>query len=301
MVFVKVQKTKAYFKRYQVKFRRRREGKTDYRARQKLITQDKTKYNSSKYRFVVRVTNKDIICQIVSAKLKGDEVICAAYAHELARYGMPVGSTNYAAAYATGLLLARRLLKKVGLDTKYAGVAETDGSDFLVQEVEDAPRPFKAFLDVGLVRTTTGNRVFGAMKGACDGGLYIPHSVQRFPGYNKEEEKEEKRYDAKAHRERIYGVHVGKYMKDLKDSNEEEYKAKFSQFIKNGITAENIEKKYKELHAAIRKNPEAVKTEKPKPKTQKRFNREKLDAKSRKQRVESKKAKLLEKLKNIQE
>lgn len=37
--FVKVQKTKAYFKRYQVKFRRRREGKTDYRARKRLICQ----------------------------------------------------------------------------------------------------------------------------------------------------------------------------------------------------------------------------------------------------------------------
>ena len=34
-VFGKVVKNKAYFKRYQVKFRRRREGKTDYRARKR--------------------------------------------------------------------------------------------------------------------------------------------------------------------------------------------------------------------------------------------------------------------------
>ena len=40
----------------------------------------------------------------------------------------------------------------------------------------------RAHLDVGLTRTTTGNRVFGAMKGAADGGLKIPHSVKRFPG-----------------------------------------------------------------------------------------------------------------------
>jgi len=297
MVFVKIQKTKAYFKRYQVKFRRRREGKTDYRARQKLITQDKTKYNTPKYRFVVRVTNKDIVCQIVAAKLKGDEVICAAYSHELARFGVPVGLTNYASAYATGLLLARRLLKKVGLDTRYAGVSETDGNVFLVEQAEDAPRPFKANLDVGLVRTTTGNRVFGALKGACDGGLYIPHSNQRFPGFNKEDDS----YNATAHRERIYGVHVAKYMKELKESNEEDFKARFSQFIKNGITAENIEQKYKAAHVAIRKNPEAVKTEKTAPKSQKRFNKEKLDIKSRKQRVEAKKSKLIEKLKLVQE
>nr|P19949.2 RecName: Full=Large ribosomal subunit protein uL18; AltName: Full=60S ribosomal protein L5 [Oryctolagus cuniculus] len=44
--FVKVVKNKAYFKRYQVKFRRRREGKTDYYARKRLVIQDKNKYNT---------------------------------------------------------------------------------------------------------------------------------------------------------------------------------------------------------------------------------------------------------------
>merc|ERR1712146_500775 len=46
-------------------------------------------------------------------------------------------------------------------------------------------RPFKALLDVGIARTTTGARVFGALKGACDGGLNVPHTVKRFPGYTK--------------------------------------------------------------------------------------------------------------------
>ena len=40
------------------------EGKTDYFARKRLVTQDKNKYNTPKYRFVVRFTNKDIICQV---------------------------------------------------------------------------------------------------------------------------------------------------------------------------------------------------------------------------------------------
>merc|ERR1711881_251649 len=71
----------------------------------------KNKYNTPKYRFVVRITNRDVICQIVHSKIKGDFVLAAAYSHELkARYGMPVGLTNYAACYATGLLLARRVL-----------------------------------------------------------------------------------------------------------------------------------------------------------------------------------------------
>ncbi|KAL2487413.1 Ribosomal L18 c domain-containing protein [Abeliophyllum distichum] len=111
LVFVKAQKSKAYFKRFQVKYKRRREGKTDYRARIRLINQDKNKYNTPKYRFVVRFTNQDIIAQIVSASIAGDIVMAAAYARELPRYGLEVGLTNYAAAYCTGLLLARRVLK----------------------------------------------------------------------------------------------------------------------------------------------------------------------------------------------
>lgn len=44
----------AYFSRYQVKYKRRRQGKTDYYARKKLITQARNKYNAPKYRLVVR-------------------------------------------------------------------------------------------------------------------------------------------------------------------------------------------------------------------------------------------------------
>ena len=64
--FVKVVKSKAYFKRFQVKFRRRREGKTDYYARKKLVIQAKNKYNTPKYRMIVRISNKDICCQVNS-------------------------------------------------------------------------------------------------------------------------------------------------------------------------------------------------------------------------------------------
>ena len=44
------------------------EGKTDYFARKRLVTQDKNKYNTPKYRFVVRFTNKDITCQVSKSK-----------------------------------------------------------------------------------------------------------------------------------------------------------------------------------------------------------------------------------------
>lgn len=119
MAFVKAQKTKAYFKRFQVPYKRRREGKTDYRARIRLINQDKNKYNTPKYRFVVRFSNKDVTAQIVSANIAGDMVLASAYSHELPRYGLEVGLTNYAAAYCTGLLLGHRVLNLLEMDDEY--------------------------------------------------------------------------------------------------------------------------------------------------------------------------------------
>ena len=47
--------------------------------------------------------------QIAYARIEGDMIVCAAYSHELPKYGVAVGLTNYAAAYCTGLLVARRV------------------------------------------------------------------------------------------------------------------------------------------------------------------------------------------------
>jgi len=236
MVFVKVVKNKAYFKRFQVKFRRRREGKTDYRARKRLVTQDKNKYNSPKYRFVVRFTNKDIITQITYARMVGDVVLVSAYSHELPRYGMSAGLTNYAAAYATGLLLARRLLTKLNLADKYTGNTEITGADYNVEELADGPHPFRALLDVGLSRTTTGSKVFAALKGACDGGLDIPHGDRRFVGYDEEG----KSLNADVLRKHIFGGHISDFMKKLQEENPTKYEKHFSQYVKAGIKFDTL-------------------------------------------------------------
>jgi len=251
MVFVKVVKTRSYFKRFQTKYRRRRECKTDYQARRAMITQDRTKYNSPKYRLVVRFTNSRCVCQIVYATIQGDRVVCAADSRELARYGMPVGLTNFAAAYATGLLVSRRALKQLGLDQTFTGVAQADGAEYHVEEADNERRPFKCILDIGLTRTTTGNRVFAAMKGAVDGGIHIPHNEKRLPGWDKESSK----MDAEQLRSRIYGCHVAEYMAKMKEEDEEKYNAHFSVYLKQGIDASNIEEKYKKVHAAIRADP----------------------------------------------
>ncbi|EDO42468.1 predicted protein [Nematostella vectensis] len=288
MGFVKVVKNKAYFKRFQVKFKRRREGKTDYYARKRLITQDKNKYNTPKYRFVVRFTNKDITCQIAYAKLEGDVIICAAYAHELPRYGVKVGLTNYAAAYCTGLLLARRLLTKLNLHEIYTGTEEVNGDEYNVESIDGSPGAFRCFLDVGLARTSTGARVFGALKGAVDGGLEIPHSMKRFPGYDSES----KDFSAEVHRNHIFGQHVANYMRQLAEDDEEAFKRQFSLYIKHGIEADGIEAMYKKAHAAIRESPEAKPAAK-REVTVKRFHRKKMSRQQRVDRVKQKKAAFL--------
>ncbi|KAJ5097196.1 60S ribosomal protein L5 [Penicillium angulare] len=254
MPFTKTVKSDAYFSRYQTKYRRRREGKTDYYARKRLITQAKNKYNAPKYRMVVRFTNRDVITQIVYSEISGDKVLASAYAHELPRYGINQGLTNYAAAYATGLLLARRVLTKLGLAEQFKGVEEATGEFTLTEaaETEDGERrPFKAFLDVGLVRTSTGNRVFAAMKGASDGGVFIPHSDRRFPGYDIETEE----LDADLLRNYIMGGHVSEYMETLADEDEERYKSQFVKYIEEEVDAGDLEELYTEAHAAIREDP----------------------------------------------
>jgi large subunit ribosomal protein L5e len=265
MPFVKIQKNKAYFKRYQVKFRRRREGKTDFYARRRLIVQDKNKYSTPKYRLVVRFTNQTVICQIAYATTKGDHVICSAYSSELPRYGLKVGLKNYAAAYCTGLLCARRLLHSKGLAEAYPGVEEVDAcfktttgygetgkpKTHFVADLDEERRPFRCYLDVGIRSTTTGARVFGALKGAVDGGLDVPHNEKRFPGYDHEAKK----YNPEMHRERIFGQHVAEYMTQMQEKDAERYKAHFNQYIAFGIEADQLEDLYEKVHEAIRADP----------------------------------------------
>ena len=75
---------------------------------------------------------------------------------------------------------------------------------------------------MGLSRTTTGNRVFGALEGAADRGMHIPHSVKRFPGSKKVDNIW--KYDAEVHRNRIFGVHVDTYLKKMQEENPDKLK-----------------------------------------------------------------------------
>ncbi|KAK2106675.1 60S ribosomal protein L5 [Saguinus oedipus] len=135
-----------------------------------------------------------------------------------------------------------------------------------------------------LARATTGNKVFGALKGAVDGGLSIPHSTKRFPGYDSES----KEFNAEVHPKHIMGQNVADYMRCLIEEDEDAYMKQFSQYIKNSLTPD-MEEMYKKAHAAIRENP--LYEKKPEKEVKKRrWNRPKMSLAQKKDWVAQKKA-----------
>ncbi len=138
-------------KGYIVKHRRRREQKTDYRKRLKLL-------KSGKIRVVVRKSVKNIRVQFVKWNGKGDETIVQAFSKELAKYGWGHYCGNVPAAYLTGLL--------AGLKAKKAGIQE-------------------GILDIGLQTSTKGGRIYAALKGVLDAGIHVPHSEDILPSEDR--------------------------------------------------------------------------------------------------------------------
>jgi large subunit ribosomal protein L5e len=283
------------------------EGKTDYQARRALVVQDKNKYSAPKFRLVVRLTNRYVVAQVVHTELAGDKVLASAYSSELPRYGLKVGLKNYASAYATGLLIARRVLAQLKLADKYKGNTTVDGKvikttvkgeggasrEFFVGKVAEDRRPFRVFLDVGIRATTTGARVFAVMKGAADGGLDIPHNEKRFPGYNRDS----KEFNAEELKGRIFGEHVKEYQETIREDDNEEYERRFSKYVGAGLEPDDIPALYASVHSAIRKDPSPA-AKKPF-KADKKFRKpSRLNAAARKTRVAAKKSARLTELKS---
>ncbi|MHA1821732.1 MAG: 50S ribosomal protein L18 [Promethearchaeota archaeon] len=135
----------AHGPRYRVSMRRRREGKTNYHRRLRLVL-------SGKLRLVIRVTLKNTIVQIAKANIKGDQILANAHSIHLKKYyNWNYNTGNMTSAYLTGYLC--------GLRAKKAGIQE-------------------AILDLGVV--IHQNRVKSALKGVLDAGLKIPYSEKFF-------------------------------------------------------------------------------------------------------------------------
>ncbi|MEA3254511.1 MAG: 50S ribosomal protein L18 [Candidatus Altiarchaeota archaeon] len=125
---------------YVVQYRRKREGKTNYKKRLNLL-------KSRKPRLVIRHSNKRVITQIIDYGKEGDIVIASADSGELMKYGWKFSTNNLPAAYLTGFLCTKRGI--------YKGSKE-------------------ATLDIGLHPPIKGSRIYSALKGAIDSGLDVP-------------------------------------------------------------------------------------------------------------------------------
>merc|ERR1719507_2004013 len=145
--------------------------------------------------------------------------------------------------------------------------------------------------------------MWGALKGAVDGGLHIPHTNKKFPGFKAAEEKgQEAEYDADAHKEKIFGGHVKEYMEMLEEEDPTKYEAHFAKFIAEDINGEKLEEMYTDAHEKIRENPEHELAEK-KGITHKRSDDEQINssdgtehARSKKITLEQRRAKVAEKI-----
>lgn len=99
-------------------FKRRREGKTDYRKRRGMIV-------GTKPFLSVRISNRYVYSQIVKPSAQGDHTLAQSTSRDLGKnYGWKGGTKNLPAAYLTGYALGKAALKKQIEDaTVYSGVS----------------------------------------------------------------------------------------------------------------------------------------------------------------------------------
>jgi large subunit ribosomal protein L18 len=128
-------------------FRRKREGRTNYKKRLLLL-------QSKKPRLIIRKTNKQVILQIAEYSPKGDKIICGVNSSALKKTGWEYSCNNLPACYLAGLILGKKALAK---------------------KVKDA------VVDAGLQTQVPGSKIYAAVKGVIDAGMKIPVSEDVFP------------------------------------------------------------------------------------------------------------------------
>jgi large subunit ribosomal protein L18 len=130
---------------YKVKFRRRRENKTDYRKRLALL-------KSKKIRAVVRILKSQVIVQLIKYELEGDKTLVGVSTKRLEKYGW-YSANNVPSSYLAGYL--------AGLIAKNKGITE-------------------AVMDIGRY-SKRNKKVFAALKGLVDAGIEISHDPSVYP------------------------------------------------------------------------------------------------------------------------
>ena len=131
--------------------RRRKQGKTDYAKRIKLL-------KSKSPRIVFRKTNRYILSQYVESKQAKDKIIFGVTSKDLLKKGWPKefsGSLkSIPASYLTGFLMGNEIKSKK-LKTP--------------------------ILDTGMIRVLGKTKVFSFIKGLIDSGIKIKCKEENFP------------------------------------------------------------------------------------------------------------------------
>lgn len=163
---------------YTVAYRRKREGKTNYATRMKLLL-------GHKPRLTVRKSLKHLALQLIDFNPTGDKIVAAAHTKELAKYGWKGNTNNTSAGYLVGLLFAKKLKKKV-----------------------------TCVLDIGQYTSVKGNILYAVAQGAKDGGLDVTVSAEVVPSKDRIRGEHIAKYakQIKADKER-YAKQFSKYIK----------------------------------------------------------------------------------------
>ncbi len=164
---------------YTVPYRRKREGKTNYKKRLSLL-------KSRSIRLVVRASLKNIVAQLVDYDEKGDRIVCSAHSRELVKLGLKAGRGNVCAAYLVGLLIAKKAAKN---------------------------KIPSAILDMGLVPPVPGSRIFAVVRGAREGGLDVPCNDKVLPSQERVSGQHVAAFaqalkDDKARFDRQFGIYI---------------------------------------------------------------------------------------------
>lgn len=138
-------------KQHILPFRRKLEGKTNYKKRLALL-------KSNKPRLVVRASLKNILAQIVNFNPDGDKIVVSAHTRELLKLGWKAPTGNIPSAYLVGCLIGKKALSK---------------------------NIRQAVLDIGLRSSVKSSRCYAVLKGALDAGLEVPCSKEILPDNNR--------------------------------------------------------------------------------------------------------------------
>lgn len=186
-------------KAYTLDYRRKREGKTDYKSRIKLLS-------SKKLRVIVRRASNNILVQVVKYDNKGDHVLASAHTRELLKYGWKGHRGNLSSAYLVGLLC--------GLKAKKQGLVS-------------------GILDLGLSRTVSKSSFFAVAKGLKDSGFDLPVGKEVIPDEDRIKGKHIENYAKMLKGKDDYEKKFSKY---LKQGLKPEEISKHMEDVKNKIT-----------------------------------------------------------------